>query len=156
MKKIALSLIAVFSLWGASAAELEWLTDLAKAKSVAKAENKLVLMDFTGSDWCSFCKKLKKEVFTSEEFATFAKANLVLVEVDFPRTKKVMEKQSTELKKANDALSKKFDIEAYPTVVILSPKASTEQRYRLRRQQREGFRGGNFQTCKRNSQDRRS
>ena len=120
MKKIALSLIAVFSLWGASAAELEWLTDLAKAKSQAKAENKLVLMDFTGSDWCPPCKALKKNVFSSEEFATFAKANLVLVEVDFPHTKSVMEKQSAELKKANEALSTKFDIESFPTVVILS------------------------------------
>ena len=118
MKKIALSLIAGFSLLGASAAELEWLTDLAHAKSLAKAENKLVLMDFTGSDWCPPCKKLKKDVFSSEEFATFAKANLVLMEVDFPRAKK----QSAELKKANDALSKKFDIEAYPTVVVLSPE----------------------------------
>jgi len=120
MKKIALSLIAVFSLWAASAAELEWLTDLAKAKSQAKAENKLVLMDFTGSDWCPPCKALKKNVFSSEEFATFAKANLVLVEVDFPKTKKEMEKQSAELKKANEALSTKFDIESFPTIVILS------------------------------------
>ena len=120
MKKIALSLIAVFSLLGASAAELEWLTNLAQAKSQAKAENKLVLMDFTGSDWCPPCKKLKKNVFSSEEFATFAKANLVLVEVDFPRTKKQIEKQSDELKKANEALSRKFDIESFPTVVVLS------------------------------------
>jgi thioredoxin-related protein len=118
MKKIALSLIAGFSLLGASAAELEWLTDLAQAKSLAKTENKLVLMDFTGSDWCPPCKQLKKNVFSSEEFATFAKANLVLVEVDFPRAKK----QSAELKKTNQALSDKFAIEAYPTVIVLSPE----------------------------------
>ena len=120
MKKIALSLIAVLSLLGASAAELEWLTNLPQAKSQAKAENKLVLMDFTGSDWCPPCKKLKKDVFLSEEFATFAKANLVLVEVDFPKTKKEIEKQSAELKKANEALASKFDIESFPTVVVLS------------------------------------
>ena len=118
MKKLALSLIAGFTLLGASAAELEWLTDLAQAKSQAKAENKLVLMDFTGSDWCPPCKQLKKNVFSSEEFATFAKAHLVLVEVDFPRAKK----QSAELKKANQALSEKFAIEAYPTVIVLSPE----------------------------------
>jgi len=118
MKKIALSLIAGFTLLGASAAELEWLTDLAHAKSLAKTENKLVLMDFTGSDWCPPCKQLKKNVFSSEEFATFAKAHLVLVEVDFPRAKK----QSAELKKANQALSEKFAIEAYPTVIVLSPE----------------------------------
>ena len=122
MKKIALSLIAGFTLLGASAAELEWLTNLPQAKSQAKAENKVVLMDFTGSDWCPPCKKLKKDVFSSEEFATFAKANLVLVEVDFPKTKKEMEKQSAELKKANEALSTKYNIEVYPTVIVLSPE----------------------------------
>ncbi|SRR6266508_2116221 len=121
MKKIALSLIAVFGLLGARAADLEWLTDLPQAKSQAKAENKLVLMDFTGSDWCPPCKQLKKNVFSSTEFATFAKANLVLVEVDFPKTKKEIEKQSAELKKANEALSRKFDIEAFPTIVVLGP-----------------------------------
>ena len=89
--------------------------DLA-GQSQAKAEHKLVLMDFTGSDWCPPCKQLKKNVFSSEGFATFAKANLVLVEVDFPRAKK----QSAELKKANQALSEKFAIEAYPTVIVLS------------------------------------
>jgi disulfide reductase len=129
MKKIALILIAGFSLLGAGAAELEWLTNLARAKSQAKAENKLVLMDFTGSDWCPGCKKLKKDVFSTEEFATFAKANLVLVEVDFPKTKKEIEKQSAELKKANEALANKFDIEVFPTLVILGSNGKQLSKY---------------------------
>ena len=120
MKKIVICLVTGWAILQAFAAEGEWLTDLSKAQTKAKEEKKLVLMDFTGSDWCPPCKALKKNVLSSEEFSTFAKANLVLVEVDFPKTKKEMEKQSAELKKANEALSTKFDIESFPTVVILS------------------------------------
>ncbi len=99
----------------AVAAEFEWLTDLPAAKTKAKAENKLVLMDFTGSDWCPPCKKLKKDVFSSAEFAAFAQASLVLVELDFPQSKQ----QPEALKKANAALSERYKIEGYPTVIIL-------------------------------------
>ena len=66
------------------AAEYDWLTDLPKAQAQAKKENKMVLMDFTGSDWCRWCIKFDKEVLTSDEFTDYAKTNLVLVEVDFP------------------------------------------------------------------------
>lgn len=97
--------------------ELPWQTDLAKALQQAKAENKMVLMDFTGSDWCPPCKALHSTVLISKEFADFARTNLVLVEVDFPRSKP----QSKELKAANEALSAKFKIEGYPTVIVLDP-----------------------------------
>jgi len=97
-----------------AAAEGDWMTDLAKAQEKAKAEKKLVLVDFTGSDWCPPCKALHKNVFSSEEFAEFAKKNLVLVEVDFPRKKE----QSDQLKKANRELAKKYEIDGYPTVIV--------------------------------------
>ena len=71
----------------------------------AKAEKKMVLMDFTGSDWCPPCKALHKNVLTSPEFEAYADKNLVLVEVDFPRTKP----QTEELKAANKALAEKYD-----------------------------------------------
>lgn len=99
-----------------SAAEAEWLTDLPKAQAKAKAENKIVLLEFTGSDWCPPCIKMHNEVFTTPEFIAYAKANLVLVEVDFPRKKK----QSAELIKANAALQQKYGIEGYPTVIVLN------------------------------------
>lgn len=119
MKKLwAGCLVLCLGLICAGAAELPWLTDLAKAQEKAKAEKKLVFMDFTGSDWCPPCKQLHSKVLTSKEFAEFAKANLVLVEVDFPRQKT----QSAELKAANRALSKKFEIEGYPTVIVLTPE----------------------------------
>jgi thiol:disulfide interchange protein len=114
MKRIAIPLLAALACVQMSAAE-QWLTDLDKAKAKAKAENKMVLMNFTGSDWCPPCKALHKNVLTTREFVEFAKTNLVLVEVDFPNDKP----QSAELKKANQALAKKFEVEGYPTVVVL-------------------------------------
>ncbi|HLH52130.1 MAG TPA: thioredoxin family protein [Verrucomicrobiae bacterium] len=116
MKKIALCLLASLALWQAAAEEGAWTTDFAKAQSQAKAEKKMVLMDFNGSDWCPPCKALRKTVLNSPEFVEFAKNNLVLVDVDFPHHKK----QTEELKKANDELQKKFNVEGYPTVIVLS------------------------------------
>jgi len=115
MKKLLLLLTATFVTFTLAAAEGEWLTDLAKAQAKAKTEKKLVLLDFTGSDWCPPCKNLHGTVLTSAEFTKFAKASLVLVEVDFPRTKK----QSPELKAANAKLEERFKIEGYPTVIVL-------------------------------------
>lgn len=115
MKKLVLLLTATFASLTLLAAEGEWLTDLAKAQAQAKAEKKLVLLDFTGSDWCPPCKNLHSTVLVSPEFTKFAKDNLVLVEVDFPRSKP----QSAELKAANRKLSEKFNIEGYPTIIVL-------------------------------------
>jgi thioredoxin-related protein len=115
MKKLAIGLLASWALLQAGAEE-QWMTDLSKAQAKAKEEKKLVLMDFNGSDWCPPCKALKKNVFSSQEFIEYAKKNLVLVDVDFPRGKK----QTEELKKANQELSEKFDIKSFPTVIVLS------------------------------------
>jgi thioredoxin-related protein len=93
----------------------EWLTDLPKALEKAKAEKKLVLMEFTGSDWCPPCKALHKNVMTSPAFEAYAATNLVLVELDFPHKKE----QSDELKKSNAALAEKYKVEGYPTVIVL-------------------------------------
>jgi len=115
MKKIAVGLIACWALLQAGAGELQWLTDLPKAQEKAKAEHKLVMLDFTGSDWCGWCIKLNKEVFSKPEFAEYAAKNLVPVEVDFPSKKQ----QTAEQKKANQALQKKYKIEGYPTIIVL-------------------------------------
>ena len=98
------------------AADGNWQTDPEKALASAKGTKRLVLMDFTGSDWCSWCIKLNKEVFSQPEFQAFAKDNLVLVELDFPRAKP----QSAEDKSRNEALAKKFGVQGFPTVVILN------------------------------------
>jgi thioredoxin-related protein len=116
MKKTVLAILTGCALLQASAAELNWLTDLPKAQDTAKADKKLVMLDFTGSDWCGWCIKLNKEIFSKPEFAEYAAKNLVLVEVDFPRGKK----QSAELKKANQELQKQYKIEGYPTIIVLN------------------------------------
>jgi protein disulfide-isomerase len=115
MKKLIVGLVAAAALLTTTAAELTWLTDAAKAQAQAKAENKLVLLDFTGSDWCGWCIKLNKEVFSTPDFAEYAKKNLVLVEVDFPRKKELSQAQ----KDANEALSDKYNIRGYPTLILL-------------------------------------
>lgn len=115
MKKLAIGLAAVCMLLQVRAEELQWLTDLPKAQTQAKSEKKLVMLDFTGSDWCGWCIKLHNEVFSKPEFSEYAKKNLVLVEVDFPHKKQ----QSEQLKKANAALQEKYKIEGYPTIIVL-------------------------------------
>lgn len=115
MKKLLLTLATALALTGAHAGGEHWQTDLPKAQAEAAKDKKMVLLDFTGSDWCGWCIKLDKEVFSKKEFLDYAKANLVLVEVDFPTKKKL----SAEQKKANDALAKKYNIQGYPTIIVL-------------------------------------
>lgn len=116
MKKILVTLLAATVLWQVNAAEATWLTDLPQAEAQAKTERKIVLMDFTGSDWCGWCMKFKKEVLDTTEFQNYAATNVVLVEVDFPRKKE----QSAELKKANKALQDKYGVSGFPTLVVLN------------------------------------
>src|SRR5262245_27613816 len=115
MNKIVLITMVALSTLAVRAEELKWLTDAAKAQTQAKTEKKLVLLDFTGSDWCGWCIKLNKEVFSKPEFAEYAKKNLVLVEVDFPRRKQL----SAEQQQANNALQEKYRIEGFPTIIVL-------------------------------------
>ena len=116
MKKLILGTVVALAVISATAAEsVSWLTDLPKAQAQAKTEKKLVMLDFTGSDWCGWCIKLNNEVFSQPEFVEYAKKNVVCVEVDFPNKKKL----SPEQKKANDALAAKYKIEGYPTIIVL-------------------------------------
>src|SRR5215470_3656367 len=101
----------------AQSESVEWFTDAEAAQARAKKENKLVLLDFTGSDWCIWCKKLKREVFDKPEFAQFAQSKLVLVEVDFPQHKTLPDAQQ----QANARLDKTYGISSYPTIILLDP-----------------------------------
>ena len=117
MNKSFLSLLAVLLASQMTVlAEVKWSTDLPAAQTEAKKDKKIVLVNFTGSDWCGWCKKLQAEVFTTKEFDTYAKDKLVLVEIDFPNQKK----QSAALKKANESLQEKYKASGFPTIVALN------------------------------------
>ena len=96
---------------------LDWETDLEIASLTTKASGKYMLLDFSGSDWCGWCKKLEKEVFSQDAFKDFAEKNLVCLLVDFPQKKN----QTRGLKQRNRDLAIKYGIQGYPTIIILSP-----------------------------------
>ena len=97
-----------------AAAKSGWLTNYDQAQKEAQSKNRLLLMDFTGSDWCGWCIMLDKEVFSKPEFKEYANKNLVLLELDFPRTKKMPPETTAQ----NERLLMKYGIQGFPTVVV--------------------------------------
>jgi thioredoxin-related protein len=93
-----------------------WLTSYEQAQKEAQANHKLLLMDFTGSDWCGWCIMLDKEIFSKPEFKEYASKNLVLLELDFPRGKKM----PAEITAQNERLLMKYGIQGFPTVVVFN------------------------------------
>lgn len=117
MRKITVTLFTCWMAGQAFAADSTWLDSVPQAMDQAKRENKLLLLDFTGSDWCGWCKKLDADTFSKPEFTDYAGKNLVLVVVDFPAHKP----QPAALKGANKALKEKYNVKGYPTLVVLKP-----------------------------------
>jgi thioredoxin-related protein len=105
----------VFATLAQAQAKQGWLTDLKQAQEEAKNNKKLLLLDFTGSDWCGWCIKLDREVFSEPAFKDYATKNLVLLEVDFPRRKEL----SSAEKKQNFELADRYRIAGYPTIIVL-------------------------------------
>ena len=86
--------------------------DLDEAYALSEKESKPILANFTGSDWCGWCIRLQKEVFFKPEFVQWAKDNVVLVELDFPRSKKM----DPAIQQQNISLQSAFRVQGYPTV----------------------------------------
>jgi thioredoxin-related protein len=120
-KKITLILLASWMAGSAFAQEANWLTSFPAAADQASNEHKLILLNFTGSDWCGWCMKLDAETFSKPEFIDYASKNLVLVRVDFPMHKTLPD----ELKAANHALKEKYAVRGYPSVFIVKPDGTT-------------------------------
>ena len=93
----------------------EWGTDYQAALAQAQAEGKAVLVDFTGSDWCGFCMRLRAEVLDHPDFVAWAQKNFVLLEVDMPKNPNFDEK----LREQNEQLCQKYNVDSYPTVLVL-------------------------------------
>lgn len=91
-----------------------WTDNYAQAVQQARAEKKYLLLDFTGSDWCTFCKAFDREVLETPQFKAWAKKNVVLVQVDFPHQTPL----SDAVKSQNSTLAAKYPLKGYPTVVI--------------------------------------
>lgn len=112
MKKIIITVVLFMGSFAAEAQEIVWETNVVKAMEVSKITKKPMLLFFTGSDWCGWCIRLQKEVLKTAEFAAWAKENVVLVELDYPRKTP----QTPEIKKQNEELQQVFAIQGFPTV----------------------------------------
>lgn len=114
MKFLFVTLFSIFALFSPG-----WGLDMEQAKTEAKAEHKLILLYFSGSDWCGPCIKLKKDIYESEEFGAFANEHLVLVKADFPRQKKnQLDKKQTQ---HNEALAEKYNNKGkFPFSVLIN------------------------------------
>jgi len=107
----------VILLLGAVTASGNWETNYEKAVAKAGNEGKHILIDFTGSDWCPPCIKMKKDIFDKETFKDYTGDKLVLIELDFPRKKKL----DKSISEQNDQLLKKYAVRAFPTIILLNP-----------------------------------
>ena len=113
------SILSVLSTQVATSAEKAsqalWTESLSVATTRATQEGKPILANFTGSDWCGWCIRLDREVFSTPEFATWAEKHVVLLKVDFPQARAL----SAETVRQNDALAAKYRVEGFPTIVFL-------------------------------------
>lgn len=94
----------------------EWMTDFDAAKAKAKKEGKAILMEFTGSDWCGWCVRLRSTILDGSDFQQYAKDNFVLLEIDVPRN---VNKIGAAQHARNRAIATQYNISTYPTILVL-------------------------------------
>ncbi|MGC6470173.1 MAG: thioredoxin family protein [Flavobacteriales bacterium] len=117
MKKIIFILSIIISTSSVFAQDKsDWLIDFDKAAEISMKTNKPILANFTGSDWCGWCIKLKREVFDTPTFKEWAKENVVLLELDYPRRSK----QDEKIVKQNRELQQFFKVRGYPTLHLFT------------------------------------
>ncbi|WP_291139367.1 thioredoxin family protein [Flavobacterium sp. UBA7663] len=128
MKKIlVIAFLTLTSMSMQAQEELTWHTDMSKATDISIKENKPMFLFFTGSDWCGWCIRLQKEVFKTPEFIKWAKDNVVLVELDFPRKNN----QTDAVKLQNAQLQQQLQVNGYPTVWFVSATKTAEAKINL-------------------------
>ncbi|HEY0654352.1 MAG TPA: thioredoxin family protein [Chryseosolibacter sp.] len=121
-------------LWIVPITSTEWLNDFELAKLEARQNNKKILLNFSGSDWCAPCIKLKRDVFEQVSFSEFATANLVLLAADFPRHKK--NRLSDEQTSHNERLAELYNPQGqFPLTLLLDSDGKVIKTW-------EGFPGG--------------
>jgi thioredoxin-related protein len=132
-----MKLLFVLLMAGFSLSFVEWQTDFETAKKLATENQKYILLNFSGSDWCGPCIRLKKEVFDNDAFEKLAEGSLVLLNADFPRSKK--NQLSKETIQRNEALANQYNpLGKFPYTVLLTAEGKVIQSW-------EGFPQNNSQ-----------
>lgn len=103
---------------------LEWHTDLMKVHDLSEKTNKPIFAFFTGSDWCGWCIKLQNNVFSKPEFIAWAKENVILLELDYPRGKQL----PPALVQQNASLQQAFGITGYPTIWLFKTNKNNKEK----------------------------
>ena len=119
MKKLLplLLLVLLFAISLPSCRTFSWRTDLPAAAAEARSSQRLLLLNFSGSDWCGWCQRLDTEVFSTSAFQDYAAENLVCVLADFPRRTSL----APALQARNERLLRHFGVEGFPTLLLFSP-----------------------------------
>ena len=103
-----------------------WSEDFAAAQQTAQKENKLILLAFSGSDWCGWCVKMDKEVYSDKKFIQKAKEKFVLVMIDTPRNKEILTKLA---QRQNPTLTAKYSVRGFPCSVVVKPNGDEVKRF---------------------------
>lgn len=122
IKQLFAASLALIALAGTSAARDGWMTDIDAAVAKAKKENKSVMVEFTGSDWCHYCKIMDKKVFSKKKFYNKATEKFVLVSIDLPRGDKKMHEK-------NKPVVLKYKVRGFPTAVLLDSDGKEFHRF---------------------------
>ena len=103
-----------------------WSEDFAAAQQTAEKEKKLILLAFSGSDWCGWCVKMDKEVYSDKKFIQKAKAKFVLVMIDSPQNKDILTKLA---QRQNPELTKKYVVRGFPCSIVVKPNGDEVKRF---------------------------
>lgn len=115
-----------------------WMVDLDKAYAASVKEGKPIMANFTGSDWCGWCKRLTATVFSQPEFTAWAKDHVILLELDFPKRTQIPEKFRTQ----NSRLQSAFNVRGFPTIwVFNATKDPKTGQYKLDALGKTGYAG---------------
>lgn len=137
MKKLFIVLLIVFSV-SSQAQDLKWHTNIKDAIAVSNNEKKPMMLFFTGSDWCGWCIRLQKEVLLTPDFKTWAKKNVVLVELDYPQRTP----QLPEIKQQNAELQQVFGIQGFPTVFFTNVEKDKDGKLNFKALGKTGYVAG--------------
>lgn len=117
MKKLLFMLALFGAVFAAGAAEdAKWETNFEAAKKLSQESKKPMLVLFTGSDWCYWCKRLEKNILSTPEFKKFAKDKVVFLFLDFPQSKRMSASERTQ----NQTLARKYKVRGYPSMMVIS------------------------------------